>query len=223
MFNYPDILPYQLEEIINQSAKAFTLYKQYSLQQRAKLLYATAYNLQQAEKDIIKIAVTETHLSPPRLKTELSRTCWQLNSYADYCKSGQWMDIRIDNAGKGKNTTDLRKMQIPLGPVAIFGAANFPLAYSTAGGDTACALAAGCTVIVKAHPAHAQSSQLIADIIAATLIELKMPKNIFQHLHGVSKEIGKALVSHPLIKAVGFTGSFKGGSSGPNLFLFLQK
>jgi len=74
MFNYPDILPYQLEEIINQSAKAFTLYKQYSLQQRAKLLYATAYNLQQAEKDIIKIAVTETHLSPPRLKTELSRT-----------------------------------------------------------------------------------------------------------------------------------------------------
>ena len=211
MFNYPDILPYQLEEIINQSAKAFTLYKQYSLQQRAKLLYATAYNLQQAEKDIIKIAVTETHLSPPRLKTELSRTCWQLNSYADYCKSGQWMDIRIDNAGKGKNTTDLRKMQIPLGPVAIFGAANFPLAYSTAGGDTACALAAGCTVIVKAHPAHAQSSQLIADIIAATLIELKMPKNIFQHLHGVSKEIGKALVSHPLIKAVGFTGSFKGG------------
>ena len=121
------------------------------------------------------------------------------------------MDIRIDSAGKGKNTTDIRKMQIPLGPVAIFGAANFPLAYSTAGGDTACALAAGCTVIVKAHPAHAHTSQLIADIIDATLEELKMPKNIFQHIHGSSNLIGKALVSHTLIKAVGFTGSLNGG------------
>ena len=88
MNNYPDILPHQLEAIINQSAKAFTQYKQYSLQQRAKLLCAIAYNLQQAENDILKIAETETHLSQPRLITELNRTCWQLNSYADYCKSG---------------------------------------------------------------------------------------------------------------------------------------
>jgi NADP-dependent aldehyde dehydrogenase len=106
---------------------------------------------------------------------------------------------------------DLRKMLIPLGPVVVFGAANFPFAYSTAGGDTACAFAAGCPVIVKAHPAHAGTSELVANAILKAVANSYMPTGIFSHVHGVSFEVGKALVTHPLTKAVGFTGSFVGG------------
>ena len=208
---YPDILPNQINDVVQQSANAFMIYNQYTLQKRVELLYTIAHLLDQKSETLIASAASETQLSITRLKTELSRTCWQLKSYADYCKSGQGLQIRIDTGGENKHLNDLRKMQVPLGPVAIFGAANFPFAYSTAGGDTASALAAGCTVIVKAHPGHAHTSQLIAGIVTASLALLKMPETIFQHIHGASYEVGKALVSHPLLKAVGFTGSQKGG------------
>ena len=208
---YPDILPNQINDVVQQSANAFMIYNQYTLQKRVELLYTIAHLLDQKFETLIASAASETQLSITRLKTELSRTCWQLKSYADYCKSGQGLQIRIDTGGENKHLNDLRKMQVPLGPVAIFGAANFPFAYSTAGGDTASALAAGCTVIVKAHPGHAHTSQLIADIVTASLALLKMPETIFQHIHGASYEVGKVLVSHPLLKAVGFTGSQKGG------------
>lgn len=211
MITYPEILPNQLDDMVKQSAAAFRIYHQYSITQRIKLLDTISVNLEKNAQQILAIAEKETHLSKARLKSELTRTCWQLNSYASYCKTGQWLDIRIDTKGIDKQVSHIRKMQIPLGPVAVFGAANFPLAYSTAGGDTACALAAGCTVIVKAHPGHSNTSQLIAGIISATLAELHMEPHIFQHLHGSSHEIGKALVMHPLLKAVGFTGSQKGG------------
>jgi len=208
---YPDILPNQINDVVQQSANAFMIYNQYTLQKRVELLYTIAHLLDQKSETLIASAASETQLSITRLKTELSRTCWQLKSYADYCKSGQGLQIRIDTGGENNHLNDLRKMQVPLGPVAIFGAANFPFAYSTAGGDTASALAAGCTVIVKAHPGHAHTSQLIAGIVTASLALLKMPETIFQHIHGASYEVGKALVSHPLLKAVGFTGSQKGG------------
>ena len=102
-------------------------------------------------------------------------------------------------------------MLVPLGPVVVFGASNFPFAYSTAGGDTACAFAAGCPVIVKAHPAHAETSEMVANAILLAADKCNMPKGIFAHVHGAGFEIGKALVTHPYTKAVGFTGSYAGG------------
>jgi NADP-dependent aldehyde dehydrogenase len=136
-----------------------------------------------------------------------------LNSYADACEKGEWLEARIDTAIPDKNPPkpDIRKMLVPLGPVVVFGSSNFPFAYSTAGGDTACAFAAGCPVIIKAHPAHPQTSETVANAILKAADKCKMPKGIFAHVHGASFEVGKALVMHQYTKAVGFTGSFIGG------------
>src|ERR1041385_2687212 len=113
--------------------------------------------------------------------------------------TGEWLEARIDTAIPDKNPPkpDLRKMLIPIGPVVVFGSSNFPFAYSTAGGDTACAFAAGCPVIVKAHPAHPQTSEIVAGSILKAADKLNMPKGIFAHVHGVSFEVGKALTIHP--------------------------
>src|SRR5690606_10183018 len=148
-----------------------------------------------------------------RLRSEWIRTMFQLKSYADACESGNWLDARINTAKKDVNPPkhDIIKMLIPLGPVAVFGASNFPFAYSTAGGDTACALAAGCPVVVKGHPAHIKTSELAAEAILAAAKACHMPDGIFAHIRGASFEVGKALVMHPHTKVVGFTGSFQGG------------
>jgi NADP-dependent aldehyde dehydrogenase len=123
------------------------------------------------------------------------------------------LDARIDTAIPDKTPPkpDVRKMLVPLGPVVVFGSSNFPFAYSTAGGDTACAFAAGCPVIVKAHPAHAQTSTMVASAIEKAALANGLPTGIFAHVYGASFEVGKALVTHPLTKAVGFTGSYIGG------------
>jgi NADP-dependent aldehyde dehydrogenase len=149
------------------------------------------------------------------LLVELKRTLFQLTSYGQACEEGTWLDIRIDTADPERNPPkpDLRKMLIPLGPVVVFGASNFPFAYSTAGGDTACALAAGCPVIIKAHPAHAETSEIMADAVRRAAKKCQLPEGVFIHLHGSGFEVGKALVQHPLTKAVGFTGSFEGGKA----------
>jgi NADP-dependent aldehyde dehydrogenase len=147
-----------------------------------------------------------------RLRNERTRTAFQLSSYADACERGNWLEVSIDakHDENNKPLPGLRKMQVPLGPVVVFGASNFPFAYSTAGGDTACALAAGCPVIIKAHPAHAKTSDRVAEIILKTARSLEMPEGVFTHVHG-GNETGKQLVKHPYTKAVGFTGSFEGG------------
>ncbi|MDB5197062.1 MAG: aldehyde dehydrogenase, partial [Flaviaesturariibacter sp.] len=141
------------------------------------------------------------------------RTLFQLTSYAQACEEGAWLDIRIDTADPARNPPkpDLRKMLVPLGPVVVFGASNFPFAYSTAGGDTACALAAGCPVVLKAHPAHAETSEMVAGAVQAAAKECGLPGSVFIHIHGAGFEVGKALVLHPLTAAVGFTGSLEGG------------
>ncbi len=128
---------------------------------------------------------------------------------------GDWLEARIDTGNVSRNPPkpDLRKMLIPLGPVVVFGASNFPFAYSTAGGDTACAFAAGCPVLVKAHPAHLATSELVAGAILSAAKKCQMPEGIFAHIHGSGFETGKALVMHPHTKAVGFTGSFGGGKA----------
>ncbi|MDQ6843900.1 MAG: aldehyde dehydrogenase (NADP(+)), partial [Bacteroidota bacterium] len=165
--------------------------------------------------DLIRVAMQETNLPEPRLRNERARTIFQLNSYADACERGEWLEARIDTASPERNPPkpDIRKMLIPLGPVVVFGASNFPFAYSTAGGDTACAFAAGCPVIVKAHPAHAHTSGIVAGAILKAAANNNLPAGIFAHVHGNSFETGQALVMHSYTKAVGFTGSLAGGKA----------
>jgi len=174
---------------------------------------AIAVELENCGDELIQTAMRETNLPEARLRGERARTIFQLNSYGDACEKGDWLEARIDTAipDKAPPKPDIRKMLVPLGPVVVFGASNFPFAYSTAGGDTACALAAGCPVIVKAHPAHAQTSTIVANAIAKAVEKCNMPKGVFAHVYGGSVEVGKALVTHPHTRAVGFTGSYAGG------------
>src|SRR5437762_3023050 len=192
---------------------AFHAYRKFSPQERARFMHVIADELEGVGNELLQTAHEETHLPEGRLRNEKARTVFQLNSYADACERGEWLEARIDTAIPDRNPPkpDLRKMLIPLGPVAVFGAANFPFAYSTAGGDTACAFAAGCPVIVKAHPAHSQTSEMVANTIVQAARMCNMPEGIFAHLHGANNEVGEALVKHPFIKAVGFTGSLLGG------------
>jgi len=203
----------QIETAMSEAWKAFHIYKKQSLKQRADLMRSIAIEIKNIEALLIETAGRETNLPAARLKTEINRTIFQLNDYARFCESGQWLDIRIDTSNDKviPAKPDIRKTLVPLGPVVVFGAANFPFAYSTAGGDTACALAAGCPVIVKAHPGHAETSQLVADAVTKAATNCFMPKGIFTHIHGASSKVGEALVKHPFTKAVGFTGSFAGG------------
>ena len=136
-----------------------------------------------------------------------------MTSYAEAGEAGTWLDVRIDTAVPDKGDPDLRKWLVPLGPVVVFGASNFPFAYSTAGGDTASALAAGCPVIVKAHPAHAETSEIVAGAIARAVKAEGLPAGVFAHVHGAGTETGKTLVTHPHTRAVGFTGSYGGGKA----------
>jgi len=213
MNTFKDATTEEINAIMEQSWNAFETYRTFSLQQRAGFMHAIATALGSISEAVVAAAMKETHLPEPRLNNELTRTIFQLNSYADACKQGNWIEARIDTAITERNPSkpDLRKMLVPLGPVVVFGASNFPFAYSTAGGDTACALAAGCPVIVKAHPAHAQTSQMVSDAIIKVARECNMPQGIFAHVHGAGFEVGKSLVMHPHTKAVGFTGSYTGG------------
>ena len=174
---------------------------------------AIAIELENCGDVLIQTAMQETNLPEARLRGERARTIFQLNSYAEACEKGTWLGACIDTAIPDKTPPkpDIRKMLVPLGPVVVFGASNFPFAYSTAGGDTACAFAAGCPVIVKAHPAHAETSEVVANAILLAAEKSNMPKGIFAHVHGAGFEVGKALVMHANTKAVGFTGSYNGG------------
>ncbi|MCZ2223358.1 MAG: aldehyde dehydrogenase (NADP(+)) [Chitinophagales bacterium] len=208
---YQDATINEIDNAMQKAWNAFMLYRTFSLRERADLMRAIANELELADDSLIETAMQETNLSKERLVSEKQRTIFQLNSYANACENGSCLDARIDTANETLSKIDLRKMLIPIGPVAVFGSSNFPFAYSTAGGDTACAFAAGCSVVVKAHPAHVQTSTLVAKLIDNAIKKCKMPKEIFTHIYGASFEIGKALVTHPFTKAVGFTGSFEGG------------
>jgi NADP-dependent aldehyde dehydrogenase len=212
---YTDATIEEIDAVMKKSWEAFHQYRKFPLKQRADFMRAIAVEMESLGDELVKIASSETNLPDLRLRNERARTIFQLNSYADACERGEWMELRIDTAIPDRNPpkTDLRKMMVPLGPVVVFGASNFPFAYSTAGGDTACALAAGCPVIVKAHPAHAETSEQVAAAILKAAKRMNMPEGIFAHVHGAGFEVGKSLVTHPLTKAVGFTGSFSGGKA----------
>ncbi len=213
MQTFNDATIAEIEAVMQDAWQAFLVYRKFPLKTRAAFMRAVAGELEALGDELVSVAASETHLSPARLRSEKARTIFQLNSYADACEQGDWLEARIDTADSDRNPPkpDIRKMLVPLGPVVVFGAANFPFAYSTAGGDTACAFAAGCPVVVKAHPAHPRTSEGVAAAIRKAARACEMPAGIFGHVHGISFEVGKALVEHPHTRAVGFTGSFAGG------------
>lgn len=210
---FKDATGEEINQYMEKAWKAFHVYRKFSLQQRAGFMQAIAKELEALGDEVLKVAAEETNLPEARLRNERTRTIFQLNSYADACEEGTWLEARIDTANPDRNPPkpDIRKMLVPIGPVVVFGASNFPFAYSTAGGDTACAFAAGCPVIVKAHPAHAATSEMVAQAILKAANAFGLPEGIFTHVHGVNFEVGKTLVMHEYTKAVGFTGSYFGG------------
>ncbi|MFZ9386821.1 MAG: aldehyde dehydrogenase (NADP(+)) [Chitinophagaceae bacterium] len=210
---FKDATPTEINLIMENAWQAFQAYRNCTLAQRAGFMRAIAQEIENLGDALLVTAGRETNLPEARLRNERARTQFQLQSYADACERGDWLEARIDTAVPDRNPPkpDIRKMQVPLGPVIVFGAANFPFAYSTAGGDTASALAAGCPVIVKAHPAHPATSEMVAEAIRKAVAGSGMPESVFTHVHGVSFDVGKTLVEHPLARAVGFTGSFTGG------------
>jgi 2,5-dioxopentanoate dehydrogenase len=216
--SYKDFSVEEIDAVMQEAWNAFHVYRKFSLKQRAAFMKAIAIELENCGDALIQKAMLETNLPEARLRGERARTIFQLNSYAEACEQGNWLGACIDTSIPDKTPPkpDVRKMLVPLGPVVVFGASNFPFAYSTAGGDTACAFAAGCPVIVKAHPAHAETSEIVANTILLAAQKCNMPKGIFAHVHGAGFEpdsyrVGKALVMHPHTKAVGFTGSYSGG------------
>jgi NADP-dependent aldehyde dehydrogenase len=202
----------EIDSVVAASAKAFAYYRKTSLAERQQLLNTIAICLKENSASLIAAAMRETNLPELRLQNELGRTIFQLESYGAACKEGVWLDASLDTfPGVEPAKPSIKKTMIPIGPVVVFGSSNFPFAYSTAGGDTASALAAGCTVIVKAHPAHAETSTIAAAAIAKALALVGLDPTVFQHVYGASFSVGEALVKHPLVKAVGFTGSYAGG------------
>ena len=193
---------------------AFDSYREKSLAARAELLDTIASEIEALGDELIERAVAETGLAPARIQGERGRTCQQLRTFARTVRAGEWLDVRVDPAQPDRQPlprADLRQRQVPLGPVAVFGASNFPLAFSVAGGDTASALAAGCPVIVKAHGAHPGTSELVGRAVARAVKHCDLPEGVFSLLYGSGREVGIALVTDPRIKAVGFTGSQSGG------------
>jgi NADP-dependent aldehyde dehydrogenase len=193
---------------------AFDAYRETPLNVRAEFLESIAEEIEALGDELIDRAMAETGLPRPRLLGERGRTCQQLTMFARTVRAGEWLDVRVDNAQPDRQPmprSDLRQRQIALGPVAVFGASNFPLAFSVAGGDTASALAAGCPVIVKAHSAHPGTSELVGRAVAQAVKTCGLPEGVFSLLYGSGREVGIALVSDPRTKAVGFTGSRSGG------------
>ncbi len=182
--------------------------------QRRRFLQAIAANLETKAADLVRRASQETALAEGRLRGELARTAHQLRLYGEAAEGGAWADARIETADPARRPLpkpDHRSLLRPLGPVVVFGSSNFPFAYSVAGGDTASALAAGCPVIVKAHPAHPGTSEMVGRLILHAVRDCGLPEGTFSLLFDAGFEVGQALVRHPLVKAVGFTGSVKGG------------
>jgi NADP-dependent aldehyde dehydrogenase len=192
---------------------AFVHLKSISHKKRATFLDEIAKEINGLGDELIRMYCLESGLSAQRALTERSRTIFQLNSFAKEILNGDWMKASIDVADSSTTPLkpDLRKMMIGLGPVVVFGASNFPLAYSTAGGDTVSALAAGCPVIVKSHPMHAGTGELVAQAITRAAKKTEMPDGIFSNLNALGFEIGQYLVQHSGVQAVGFTGSLRGG------------
>ncbi len=204
----------QVDEACRAARRDFRAYSGKSRAERAALLRTIAEQIDVLGDEISQTGMAETGLPEARLIGERGRTTGQLRMFADLIEETEYLDIRKDGALPDRTPLprpDLRLTHKAIGPVAVFGASNFPLAFSTAGGDTASALAAGCPVIVKGHSAHAGTAELVAQAIAKAIEICGMPSGTFQIVQGSGREVGSALVQHPDIRAVGFTGSLAGG------------
>lgn len=209
----PGFIPATAEEVdfaVRLAAEAFDVYRNISGGDRGALLRTIAAKIESIASDVIERAGLETALPPARLQGETARTCAQLRLFAQVAEEGSWVNARVDRADPDRKPApkpDIRSMLRPLGPVVVFGASNFPLAFSVAGGDTASALAGGNPVIVKAHAAHPGTSELVGRAIQESVRECGLPEGVFSLLFGSGTQIGTALMKHPLVKAGGFTGS----------------
>ena len=202
-----------VEAIALKAATAFKVYNQQSGEEKAIFLETIAEEIMALGDDLINRAMAETGLPIARLTGERGRTIGQLKLFAQLLREGSWVEARIDTAIPDRQPLpkpDLRRMMIPLGPVMVFGASNFPFAYSAAGGDTASALAAGCPVIVKAHPSHPGTDEMVSHAIISAAKKTNMPDGVFSMLFS-DEAMAIKLVTHPVVKAIGFTGSRKGG------------
>jgi len=210
----------EIEVAVSLANDAFKEYREVSGNQKSNFLNEIVNQIEILGDELIEVYCKESGLTEERAISERGRTIFQLQSFANLVKEGSWVNAiikTVDVDRKPIPKVDLRKMLIPLGPVVVFGASNFPLAYSTAGGDTAAALAAGCPVIVKSHPMHAGTGELVASAIIKAAEITRMPNGVFSNLNSSGIEVGTVLVKHPQIKAVGFTGSVQGGRALFNL------
>lgn len=211
-------------ELVNRAAEAaeeaFLSYGYSSRATRAAFLRAIADEIEARAEAITEIGTQETGLPVARLQGERGRTTGQLRLFADHIEKGDFLDRRFDAAQPDRQPAprpEIRLIQRPIGPVAVFGASNFPLAFSTAGGDTAAALAAGCPVVVKGHSAHPGTGEIVAEAVLAAIEKTGVHPGVFSLIQGGNRQVGEAVVQHPLIKAVGFTGSLAGGRALFNL------
>lgn len=204
----------EVERAMTSSYEAFTDYRNRPGVERARLLEAIATEIELMGDTLLQRANAETGLPLARIAGERARTCGQLRLFAQLAREGSWVDARVDPAMPDRvplPRPDLRRMLVPLGPVVVFGSSNFPLAFSVAGGDTASALAAGCTVAVKAHRAHPGTSELVAKALTRAVAACGLPPGVFSLIHGSGATTGIAMVKHPATAAVGFTGSHTAG------------
>ncbi|WP_332877866.1 aldehyde dehydrogenase (NADP(+)) [Massilia sp. S19_KUP03_FR1] len=204
----------QIARACSLAQTAFDPFRATSNEERATFLETIAAQIVAIGDELIERAMAESGLPRARLEGERGRTVGQLKLFADLLREGSWQDVRIDSALPERAPLprpDMRMRLIGVGPVAVFGASNFPLAFSVAGGDTASALAAGCPVVVKAHPAHPGTSELVGGAIVKAAALCGLPAGVFALLTGTGNALGQALVAHPAIQAVGFTGSRAGG------------
>ncbi len=211
---YRGVTQAELDEACRLADEAFDAYRSADPELRARLLETIAHNILALGDTLVERVMAESGLPRMRVEGERGRTMGQLRLFAQVVREGRYLDVRIDPAlpeRKPMPRPDIRSRLIPLGPVAVFGASNFPLAFSVAGGDTASALAAGCPVVAKAHPAHPGTSELVGRAIRDAVESLGLPEGVFSLVFDSGYEIGQALVADPRIKAVGFTGSQRGG------------
>ncbi|MEM7245527.1 MAG: aldehyde dehydrogenase (NADP(+)) [Acidobacteriota bacterium] len=211
---FPEATSAEIAQAADAAEEAFTALAALAPSERAQLLETIADEIFELGDPLLERLGRETALPPARLTGERGRTVGQLRLFAELLRDGTCLDARIDTALPDREPLprpDLRRVLRPLGPVAVFGASNFPLAFSVAGGDTASALAAGCPVVVKGHPAHPGGSELVAAAVAKAVAKHELPGGAFSLVHGASPRVGEELVDHPSIKSVGFTGSLRAG------------
>lgn len=208
--------PEEVDLAIELADQAFQELGLFSFERWLKFISSICDEIEASRTDLLYWFQAETGLPADRAEKELNRSILQFKQYARAIETGYAQEIKLDSKalpGTTASNQDLRKMNVPLGPVVVFGASNFPFAYSTLGGDVASAFAAGCPVIVKAHAMHPHTSSLSAMCIQKAAKTSSMPEGVFSHLNGIDYQIGEQLVTHPKVKAVGFTGSIQGGTT----------